>query len=98
MSAPRYPGDPFGRLPHPVRPQRDPLPTEPAPFLTRRAGPLLGGPLVERRPESCRDMADSPRPVEPAGWTVLEVVGVVALTWGWLWMLWHVIDGLAGPL
>lgn len=32
MSAPRYPGDPFGRLPHPVRPVRDPLPTEPAPF------------------------------------------------------------------
>lgn len=32
MALPRYPGDPFGRLPHPVRPIKEPLPTEPAPF------------------------------------------------------------------
>lgn len=67
------------------------------PFATRRAGPLLGGPLVERRPSSCADMADTPRGCDRAGWTLLEVVGAAALCGGWLYLLWRVIDGLAGP-
>lgn len=81
MNAPKYPGDPFGRLPHPVRPVRDPLPTEPAPFVTRRAvGPVLGGPL--HRPAPQREI------------TALEVVGAVALAALWLYLLWTVIESL----
>jgi|688.fasta_scaffold56044_5 hypothetical protein len=82
MAAPKYPGDPFGRLPHPVRPVRDPLPTEPAPFITRRAGPVLGGPLYR------------PAARERRAWTLLEVVGAAALSGTWLWMLWTVLGSL----
>jgi hypothetical protein len=52
------------------------------PFATRRAGPLLGGPL-------CRPAARERR-----AWTLLEVVGAAALSGCWLWMLWTVIESL----
>lgn len=80
MNAPRYPGD-LGRLPHPVRSVRDPLPTGPAPFITRRAGPVLGGPLYRPAPQR-------------RAWTLLEVIGAAALSGTWLWMLWTVIEEL----
>lgn len=55
---------------------------------------VCGGPITEIRPDSCADMADVPRPVERAGWTLLEVVGAATLCGGWLYMLWFVIEGL----
>ena len=57
--------------------------------------PLLGAPLTERRPDSCADMADTPRGAARAGWTLLELVGALALSGFWVYLLWRVIDGLA---
>ena len=57
--------------------------------------PLLGGPLVERRPDSCPDMADTPRGAAPAVWTLLDVVGVGGLAAAWLGLLWWAIELLA---
>ena len=81
MNAPRYPGD-LGRLPHPVRSVRDPLQTGPAPFITRRAGPVLGGPLYR------------PAARERRAWTLLEVLGAASLSGTWLLIFWTVIEGL----
>ena len=57
--------------------------------------PILGAPLAELRPDSCRDMADTPRRIERARWSVLEALGAAALTVWWLYLLWRVIEGLA---
>lgn len=41
---------------------------------------------------------ECPRSTGRSKWSLLEVLGAGALTVWWLYLLWRVIDGLAGPL